>query len=95
MGKNLLSYKDVDRTWMIGTSVKEGPFGIMDSIGVRTMQNIVKIDFADRMNPDIEAALSNLQKMQDQGKLGRESGEGFYKYLNPEYKEEKFIKSDV
>ncbi len=68
---------DVDNTWRIGTGAPVGPFQIYDVIGLRTPYNIM-------VHGDEEAQqLATWLKTNyiDKGKLGLESGQGFYKYM--------------
>ncbi|GGG24594.1 3-hydroxybutyryl-CoA dehydrogenase [Rhodococcoides trifolii] len=67
----------VDKTWRIGTGAPAGPFQIFDVVGLRTAHAIsaASDDPGSRMWADyLEANYIS------QGKLGVESGEGFYKY---------------
>jgi 3-hydroxyacyl-CoA dehydrogenase len=86
-------YKDIDKTWMISTGSKFGPFGIIDLIGMNTLYNIIKIR-GEKLND--EKILSRAEKIKknfiDKNKLGVSTGEGFYKYPNPEYQNPDFLK---
>lgn len=67
----------IDKTWRIATGAPLGPFQIYDVVGLNTAYNI------SSANPAPAAqAFAKLLKEQyiDQGKLGRETGEGFYTY---------------
>ncbi len=82
----------IDKTWMLAIGGPIGPFGIIDMVGINTAYNINKLK-AEK-NPD-ETKLKLLEKykeMIDQGKLGMSSGEGFYRYPNPAYKDKDFLK---
>jgi 3-hydroxybutyryl-CoA dehydrogenase len=68
---------DVDNTWRIGTGAPAGPFQIYDIIGLRTPYNIMAHGDADAQ----QLAAWMKQNYIDRGKLGLESGQGFYKYL--------------
>lgn len=67
---------DVDETWRVGTGAPAGPCQIWDVVGMRTGYNIMAA------GTDEEKQLAAWLKKNyiDQGKLGLESGEGFYKY---------------
>lgn len=82
----------IDRTWMIATGAPFGPFGILDAVGIRTAYNILLA--AEKEHPDagLETIGAKLKELLDEGKLGMESGEGFYKYPNPEFKNPEFLK---
>lgn len=83
----------IDKTWMIATGAPLGPFAILDVVGLQTAYNIVQMKAA-QSKKDVYIRLATLLKEQyiDKGKLGRASGEGFYKYPNPAFLEEDFLK---
>ncbi|GAD16758.1 3-hydroxyacyl-CoA dehydrogenase [Lentilactobacillus otakiensis] len=80
----------IDKTWVAATGAPFGPFSIIDIIGVRTDYNITLEEA--KSNPKLEPAVKKLKEMLDEGKLGKEAGEGFYKYPNPAYKQKDFLK---
>ena len=80
----------IDKTWMAATGAPMGPFAIIDIVGVRTDYNITLAE--SKTQPNLESSVKMLKEMLDAGKLGMESGEGFYKYPNPAYKDENFLK---
>ena len=70
----------IDTTWRIATGAPLGPFQIYDVIGLRTPYAIAS---ASAAAGDARAgAFAEYLKREylDQGRLGRESGEGFYRY---------------
>ena len=67
----------VDKTWRISVGASQGPFQMMDVIGLRTAYNIAAASPDEKMQA---AAALLKERYIDQGKLGRESGEGFYTY---------------
>ena len=82
----------IDKTWMIATGAPLGPFAILDVVGLQTAYNIVQMKAA-QSKKDVYIRLATLLKEQyiDKGKLGRATGEGFYKYPNPAFLEEDFL----
>ena len=71
----------IDKTWELATGAPNGPFRILDVVGLVTAYNIVS------MNPqaaDPESTpgkiCAKLKAMIDAGKTGINAGEGFYKY---------------
>ena len=86
-------FESIDKTWMIATGGRMGPFGIMDIIG---MQTIYDIELLLGKKLDDKAMLARAEFFKsnfiDKGKLGVKSGEGFYKYPNPAYSTPGFLK---
>lgn len=66
----------IDKTWRITTRAPEGPLQLVDIAGLNTVFNIAAAND--------EQGKANARYIKehyiDQGKLGRASGEGFYKY---------------
>ncbi len=85
-------YESIDKTWMISTGAKFGPFGIIDMVGMQTVYNIAMMN-GTKTND--QALLSRAAKIKkewiDKGKLGVSTGEGFYKYPNPRYQDPDFL----
>lgn len=75
--------ESIDKAWTIGTGAPKGPFQILDIVGLTTVFNINK---QFEKIPSFLAPFhfkdigKMLKKYIDQGKLGVNSGEGFYKY---------------
>lgn len=82
----------IDKTWMIATGAPLGPFAILDVVGITTAYNIANAK-GQAGDPHFKK-LANLLKTEyiDQGKTGRETGEGFYKYPNPAFAQADFLK---
>lgn len=83
--------ESIDKAWKLGTGAPRGPFEIFDVVGITTAYNIAlqyqKVPgflspiLKKMMMPyNFKAMVALLKKMLDEGKLGRASGEGFYKY---------------
>ena len=81
----------IDKAWTLGTGAPKGPFQIIDTVGLMTAKNIVEqyqkvpniLDplFKKMMLPySYDKMLEILNKYIDEGKLGKSTGEGFYKY---------------
>ncbi len=81
----------IDKAWTLGTGAPHGPFQILDTVGLMTAKNIVeqyqKVPgllsplLKKMMLPyNYKAMLKMLNEYIDAGKLGKASGEGFYKY---------------
>lgn len=81
----------IDKAWTLGTGAPKGPFQIIDTVGLETARNIVlqyqKVPnlfdplLKKMMLPyNYDGMLKILNKYIDEGKMGKVSGEGFYKY---------------
>ena len=84
---NITSVENVDRSWMGNFKMPMGPFGILDEIGLETAWHVT------RNNKDEKSVrfAKLLESYVSQGKLGKKTGEGFYKYPDPKYKKEGFL----
>lgn len=75
--------ESIDKAWTLGTGAPKGPFQILDTVGLTTALNIVKmyLKVPSFLAPyNFKGMAKMLQGYIDQGKLGMSSGEGFYKY---------------
>ena len=81
----------IDNAWKYGTGAPNGPFEILDVVGLETAKNIVlqyqKVPnifdplLKKMMLPyNFDGMLNILNKYLDEGKSGKQAGEGFYKY---------------
>ncbi len=84
---DIASIEDVDRSWMGNFKMPSGPFGILDEIGLDTAWHVIHV-FKDEKSKRFAKLLDTYIQ---QGKLGRKTGEGFYKYPNPRFNNENFI----
>lgn len=75
--------KSIDTAWKSGTGSPKGPFEILDTVGLKTAYNIVLmyVKIPKFLAPyNFKGMESLLKKYIEEGKLGKSSGEGFYKY---------------
>jgi len=84
----------IDRTWMIATGAPEGPFAILDTVGITTVYNIVHAQADATRDPALEK-LARLLKTEylDKGKLGKAAGQGFYSYPRPSFLSPTFLRN--
>jgi 3-hydroxyacyl-CoA dehydrogenase len=87
------SPEDVDKTWMISTGMGMGPFGFMDAVGMGTVHTIFQQlaettgDPQHRQNADYLGT-----RFLAQNKLGVKTGEGYYRYPDPAYQGDDFLR---
>src|SRR5262245_50278455 len=67
----------IDKTWRIATRAPEGPLQTLDIVGLNTVYNI-SAAAGDEQNKANARYIK--EHYIDKGKLGRATGEGFYKY---------------
>lgn len=75
--------ESIDKAWTLGTGAPKGPFQILDTVGLNTAYNIVLmyVKVPSFLAPyNFKGMEKLLKKYIDEGKLGKSSGEGFYKY---------------
>lgn len=83
--------ESIDAAWTLGTGAPKGPFQIMDTVGLETVKNIVEQyqKVPTLINPllskmmlpyNYRGMLKIVNKYIEEGKLGKSTGEGFYKY---------------
>jgi 3-hydroxybutyryl-CoA dehydrogenase len=84
---DIASIEDIDKSWMVNFNMSKGPFGILDTIGLETAYHVTK----NQPDKASQAFAALLKTYVDAGKLGEKSGEGFYKYPKPKYKNPDFL----
>lgn len=77
-------YEDLDRAFMLEFGTEFGPFGLMDTVGLDVIRDIENSYFSESGDPS-DKPPGKLLELIEAGKLGRKSGEGFYKYPDPVY----------
>lgn len=91
--KGVADTETIDKTWMKATGAPIGPFAILDIVGITTAYNINKMTAKKTKDPvKIKTVEYLKENFIDKNKLGVSTGEGFYKYPNPAYKNEDFLK---
>jgi 3-hydroxybutyryl-CoA dehydrogenase len=77
--RGLGTIEDIDNGMKLGCGHPMGPLTLLDFVGLDTTYYIANIMFEEYKEP-MFAAPPLLKRMVLAGKLGRKSGEGFYKY---------------
>jgi len=91
-GNGFVDFMDVDRAWMIFTGMKEGPFALMDKVGLDVIWDIEMVYYNDSKDPKDHPPQA-LKAMIDRGELGVKSGKGFYTYPAPAFLDPEFVSS--
>ncbi|MBP6057162.1 MAG: hypothetical protein KA524_01835 [Nitrosomonas sp.] len=89
---DIVNYKMVDKVWMVQNMSKTvmGPFAQMDEAGLNVVYHVTKN--AAATDPELAIVAEQLKEQYlDKGKTGVNSGEGFYKYPNPEFENPSFF----
>ena len=86
--KGIGSVEDIDRSWMGNFGMPHGPFGLMDEIGLDTVWHVS----VNAKDPKSQQFANYIKEYVDAGKLGVKTGEGFYTYPNPRYRDPDFLR---
>jgi 3-hydroxybutyryl-CoA dehydrogenase len=77
--ENVATKSDIDKTMKMGMNHPMGPLELSDFIGLDVVYDIMQVLFTEfgdvRFKPPV-----TLRNLVNAGKLGRKTGEGFYKY---------------
>ena len=87
-----VDFRDIDRGWMVFTGMNQGPFGIMDTVGLDVVYDIEMVYYNESKDPKDHPPAA-LKAMIERNELGAKTGKGFYTYPNPEYSRPDFLKS--
>lgn len=89
-GNGFVDFRDVDRAWRVFTGMKEGPFALMDKVGLDVVYDIEMVYYQDSQDPK-DYPPEALREKIARGELGVKSGRGFYTYPDPEYLSPDFL----
>jgi len=78
--------EDIDRAWMLLFGTNQGPFGLMDQIGLDTVKAI-EMRYYEASGDEKDKPPAILDNLISAGKLGVKTGKGFYTYPNPVYQQ--------
>ncbi len=91
--KDVADPQTIDKNWMLSTGSPRGPFAILDIVGMETPYNLHLM--LAQQNPAAQFVADKIKhEMIDQGKMGIATGQGFYSYPNPAYKDPNFLTSN-
>jgi 3-hydroxybutyryl-CoA dehydrogenase len=77
--EGIASAEDIDKAVEFGLNYPLGPFKMLDTGGIDLTVTVLDY-FKDEYNDNAYAPRTTLKQLLRAGKLGRKSGEGFYKY---------------
>lgn len=83
-GNGFVDFRDSDRAWRVFTGMKEGPFALMDKVGLDVIYDIEMVYYNDSKLPH-DKPPDALLEMVKRGELGVKTGKGFYTYPDPEF----------
>lgn len=86
--------EDIDRTYMIvNRGCRMGPMGMIDVVGMKTAYDV--LNHWGNVNRDEQMprnAAYIKTRMIDRGRMGLQSGQGYYTYPNPAYQQADFLR---
>ncbi len=85
---------DIDRAWMLAFGTPFGPCGLMDEIGMNTVRKI-EAAYHQASGDPADQPPRFLSEMIARNQLGVASGQGFYRYPDPEYRQPGFVEGSV
>ncbi len=87
----IASVEDIDRAWMGIMKMPVGPFGMMDTVGIKTVWDITQYWATVTGDTQLQANADFLKTYVDQNRLGIRSEKGFYSYPNPDFAHPNFL----
>jgi len=85
-----VDFRDIDRGWMRYFQLPQGPFGLMDVVGLDVIYAIEMVYYNEsKDSKDYPPAA--LKAMIERNELGVKTGRGFYTYPDPEYTKADFL----
>lgn len=88
------SVENIDRAWMGVMKTPIGPFGILDLVGLKTAWDITHYWAQTLGDKQLQANADFLKEYLDKGRLGIQSGQGFYTYPAPAYQRRDFLSGE-
>jgi 3-hydroxybutyryl-CoA dehydrogenase len=85
-----VDFRDIDRAWMIAYGTPQGPFGMMDRIGLDVVYDIEMVYYNESKDPK-DHPPDALKEMVERKECGMKTKKGFYTYPDPEYDRPDFL----
>ena len=89
--QGVASARDIDTAMELGYNHPMGPLRLTDLVGLDVRLNIAEY-LHGKLGSDVFRPPEILRRMVSQGKLGKKSGEGFYKWNDPEQAQKAYTK---
>lgn len=89
--EGFVDFRDIDRGWMIFTGMTQGPFGLMDNVGLDVVYDIEMVYYNESKDPKDHPPEALKTKL-DRKEFGIKTNKGFYAYPDPEYSRPDFLK---
>jgi len=86
-----VDFRDIDRAWMVFTGMNQGPFALMDLVGLDVVYDIEMSYYQESKDPR-DLPPQALKEMIERKELGVKTGKGFYTYPDPEFTQPEFWK---
>jgi 3-hydroxybutyryl-CoA dehydrogenase len=91
----IAAVEDIDRAWMGVMKMPIGPFGILDTVGLKTAWDITQYWATTLNDPQLQANADFLKGYLDQDRLGVKNGRGFYAYPEPAFSQPDFLTGEA
>jgi 3-hydroxyacyl-CoA dehydrogenase len=78
--RGVATVEDVDTAMRLGAGYPMGPFTLCDSVGIDVIKLITDAWHKEEPDNALFFPVKSIDEKVAQGKLGRKTGEGFYKY---------------
>jgi len=88
------SIEDIDRSWMKTHDSPRGPFGYLDIVGLDVAKDVGEAMLARGHTGHWNENREFLQSYIDKGHLGIKTGQGFYSYPDPAYRQPDFLEGE-
>ncbi len=85
--------ESIDRAWMLMFGTPYGPFGLMDRIGLDTVQK-VEMCYYEASGDDRDKPPRVLNLLVEAGRLGEKTGQGFYTWPNPAFRKPGWLRME-
>lgn len=85
VAEGIATPESIDRAWMLSYGSDQGPFGLMDEIGLHSIYRVEQ-QYYELTGEESDKAPAFLKELVEAGKLGANHGAGFYTYPDPQYR---------